>query len=57
MNLLLKEGPDPGNPQSKWVDPVQLSKMKDPVDAAVYLAEKLKDALESMQEPDRGLED
>ncbi|MCL6559447.1 MAG: hypothetical protein K6U74_11745 [Firmicutes bacterium] len=57
LNLLVKEGPDKGNPKSAWVDPVLLMKQKSPEEAARYLAECLKDALESLEERDPALED
>lgn len=44
MDLLLKEGPDEGEPEETWVDLKELDKVEDPAKAALMLA----DALENL---------
>jgi hypothetical protein len=44
MDLLLKEGPDEGEPEETWVDLKELDKVEDPTKAALMLA----DALENL---------
>jgi ATP-dependent Lon protease len=49
MDLLLKEGPDEGEPEETWVDLKELDKVEDPTKAALMLAE------EGIPEPKPGL--
>jgi hypothetical protein len=57
MDFLLKEGPDEGAPAETWVKTRLLAKQKTPAEAAYYLADSLRNAVEYQSVRDPALED
>lgn len=53
MDWLTKEGPDEGSPEYTWIDPVYFAKQKEPEDAAAYLIDCLRSAIQYEEPVDR----
>jgi hypothetical protein len=51
MEILCEEGPDPGAPEAKWIDPHILAEL-DPEGTAIYALTQAQDMKEDRRQPD-----